>query len=185
MEADRPCILTPACGPRVTVYLISISAGLVTSISYRPLYSFMVPVTQTFLSAYIVSAGCEKLPLFSARITMVKGELGYSAPRLMKVIFSRDFTPYTLLHTVTGSPTCALAESIEIVLWQKAVAEMKQATAKVIIFFIKGFVEKSKVNYSQPDLLKKFCLYFFLRIKDSNNYKRVFCSSHMPLFGSS
>ena len=33
---------------------------------------------------------------------------------------------------------CALTESIEIVPWQKAVAEMKQATATVIIFFMDG-----------------------------------------------
>jgi len=88
----------------------------------------------------MVSTGCGKLPLSSARITMVNGELGYSAPRLMKVMLSKDFTPYTLLHTVTNPPTCALAESIAMVLWQKAVAEMKQATAIAITFFIKGGV---------------------------------------------
>jgi hypothetical protein len=35
---------------------------------------------------------------------------------------------------------CALTESIEMVVWQKAVAEIKKARAMVIIFFMEGWV---------------------------------------------
>ena len=43
---------------------------------------------------------------------------------------------------------CALTESTEIVLWQKAVAEMKLAMAMVIIFFMEEWCdfEESKLG---------------------------------------